>query len=90
MKLPTITQDAIAMNLVATEIGRARVRHKDYNSCHEAYAVILEELDEFWDEVKKKSAHRNREAMRTELVQIATTAMRAIVDLDLCPDSSEI
>ena len=26
--------------------------HKPFNSTHEGYAVILEEMDELWDEVK--------------------------------------
>jgi hypothetical protein len=46
---------------------------------HEAYAVILEELDEFWDEVRKKE--HCPEKMLRELIQIAAMAQRAAEDL---------
>lgn len=46
-------------------------------SPHEGYAVILEELDELWVEVK---AH-DRARMREEAVQVAAMALRFIVDL---------
>ena len=67
--------------LVDRELARARSLHNPYNSHHEAYSVILEELDEYWDEVKKRTAERDTEHMKTELVQIATTARRAYEDL---------
>lgn len=71
------------------ELLRAQAKHKPYNSAHEAYAVILEELDEFWEEVRKKRHQRNPYAMYEELLQIATTAWRAVLDLDLVPDRKE-
>ena len=37
---------------VAEELRRARRKHAPMHSLHEAYAVILEEMDEFWDEVR--------------------------------------
>jgi hypothetical protein len=45
-----------------------------YHSYHEAYAVIREELDEFWDCVKQN----NELGMKEELIQIAATAIMAI------------
>ncbi len=68
---------------VREEVARARSLHAPYNSSHEAYAVILEELDEFWAEVKKKTRDRDPANMLRELVQIATTAQRAAEDLEL-------
>lgn len=68
---------------VEDEIAAAREKHAPYNSAHEAYAVILEELDEFWDEVKKKREKRDPVLMFRELVQIAATAERAAYDLGL-------
>jgi hypothetical protein len=68
---------------VAAEVGRAMELHSPMNSAHEAYSVILEELDEFWEEVRKKREERQPDAMRTELVQIAAMAVRAICDLNL-------
>lgn len=71
------------MCLVDAEVTAALKTHSHFNSCHEAYAVILEELDEFWEEVKKKKQYRNADAMRQELVQIAAVAIKAIISLDL-------
>lgn len=67
----------------ARECNRAQGLHSPMNSAHEAYAVILEELDEFWEEVRKKKEARNHPKMRQELRQIAAMAIRAIHDLKL-------
>ena len=67
------------------ECIRASEIHGKFNSAHEAYAVILEEVDEFWDEVKKKREARSPEKMRKELIQIAAMAIRTIYDLKLQP-----
>lgn len=68
---------------VAEELNYAMPKHPAMKSAHEAYSVILEELDEFWVEVKKRKENRNLIAMRTELIHIAAMATRAIHDLDL-------
>ena len=68
---------------VADEVRRATELHGSMQSAHEEYAVILEELDEFWDEVKKKRENRDRCAMRKELIQVAAMAIRAICDLKM-------
>lgn len=67
------------MALVAAEIATATQKHRPLHSIHEAYAVIREELDEFWDEAKKKD--RDPSNMHDELVQVAAMAIRACVDL---------
>lgn len=61
---------------VAQEFVHAQQQHKPLNSLHEAYAVILEELDEFWDEVRKKAEDRDPELVYWELVQVAAMAWR--------------
>ena len=68
------------------ELEGARKHNSPYNSAHEAYAVILEELEEFWDEVRLKKHLRDKGNMLRELVQIATTAERAAYDLGLLED----
>lgn len=65
------------------ELRKADAQHGNYNSYHEAYAVILEELDEFWDIVKAKREDRDHMHAYVELVQIAVTCMRAARDLKL-------
>ena len=69
--------------IVRAELIAARAQHGPQNSAHEAYAVILEEVEEFWEEVKKKREARSKAKMLSELVQIAAMAQRAAEDLAL-------
>jgi NTP pyrophosphatase (non-canonical NTP hydrolase) len=65
-----------------TELHRAHRLHPDPQpSFHHGYAVIAEEVDELWDEVKKKSRDRDHQAMRAELVQIAAMATRMAIEV---------
>jgi hypothetical protein len=64
---------------VTAELERARAKHGDFNSGHEGYAVILEELDELWDEVKAQ--HQDLEKARKEAIQVAASAMRFVEDV---------
>ena len=66
------------------ELCRARDKHTKFNSEHEGYAVILEELDELWDEIKKKKEERDKTKLMKEVVQVAAMAMRFASDL--CPN----
>ena len=52
--------------------------HKSFNSPHEGYAVIKEELDELWDEVKSQQCDRHQ--LHYEAVQVAAMAIRFIRD----------
>lgn len=67
---------------VAAELARARAKWAPMHSLHEAYAVILEELDEVWEHVKLKQSERDPAAVRKELVQLAAMVARAVVDLE--------
>ncbi len=66
---------------VHKEVRGAAAKHKPLNSPHEAFAVMAEEVDEVWDEVRKRTL--DKPAMRRELIQVAAMAVRAIVDLKL-------
>jgi hypothetical protein len=68
-------------DLVAEEVLAARIKHKPINSVHEGYAVMLEEMDEFWDWVKRKSKDRDPNEMLIELVQIGAMAQRCAMDV---------
>ena len=69
--------------MVERELEKARAMHGPQHSAHEAYAVILEELDEFWEEVRLKQRNRDPKRMLKELVQIAAMAQRTAEDLKL-------
>ena len=70
--------------LVLDELAAAHENYGPIRNTHEAYAIILEEVEEFWAETRKRSAHRSAETLLAELVQIAAMAERAAVDLQLC------
>ena len=41
------------LSAVRSEIVRARAGYKPFNSTHEGYAVLAEEVDELWELVKR-------------------------------------
>lgn len=81
-------EDLRAIDLVTTELVRARRLYPDQTCPHQSYAILLEEMDEFWDEVKLKRKDRSQAIMCRELKQIGAMAIRAMVDLHLLPTSS--
>jgi hypothetical protein len=66
---------------VKAEVDRATSIHGPFASAHEGYAVLLEEVDELWDEVKKKKQNRDLGNMRKEAIQIAAMAVRFVKDI---------
>ena len=66
---------------IVNEVERAEQLHKPINSLHEGYAVIAEELDEFWDHVKRKARDRDPVAVRMELIQTAAMCVRTITNV---------
>jgi hypothetical protein len=65
---------------IGAELERARAKHPDrFHSAHEGYAVIQEELDELWNEIKHQQVSRMR--MKAEAIQVAAMAIRFIEDL---------
>lgn len=63
---------------VLQETLSAMGKHKPMPTRHDAYGVIKEELDEFWDEVRERKPDPAK--MRRELIQVAAMAVRAIHD----------
>ena len=70
-----------AMGRIMAEYARAARLHARFNSAHEGYAVIYEEMDELWEEVKQNRARRSSDRLRKEAIQAAAMLMRFIVDL---------
>lgn len=78
------------LNAIGDEVERAELIHAPLNSAHEAYAVILEELDEFKAEVWKKAKYRDIQAMQTELIQCAAMCARSLLNLNLYHPDEDI
>ena len=68
-----------AFNLIYQETYDASKRYPSFHSSHEGYAVLKEEVDELWEEIKKKD--RDPEKLRKEAVQVGVMALRFLVDL---------
>ena len=67
---------------IEAEVERAR-RHGDkFASLHEAYAVILEEVDEVWDITRLKRYERVELELRKEFIQIAAMCVKALSSMD--------
>lgn len=67
--------------MVIVEHNRATKKHAPMNSLHEGYAVLLEEVDELWEEVRKQTKKRNPREVLEECVQIAAMAGRIATDV---------
>lgn len=67
---------------IDTELSSAKRHGESFYSLHEAYGVILEEVDEVWDVAKQKKRNRDRDALRKEFIQIAAMAIKAIHSMD--------
>lgn len=66
---------------VAAELARARAKFpRPQASAHEGFAILDEERDELWDEVKDNHPDRI-ERMRAEAIQVAAMAIRFIEDV---------
>lgn len=61
------------------ELARATENHGPIASKHEGYSLILEELDEAWDEIKLRETDRT--ALTNKLIQVAAMALRTILDV---------
>jgi hypothetical protein len=75
---------------VRDELAIARAKYRPMASAHEGWAVLREEVDELWDEVKKKPSKRNTGAIYVELVQVAAMAQRMAEDIVLTGKVGEI
>lgn len=65
-----------AMDAVMAELDRASKIHGPFPSVPHGYAVLLEEMDELWDDIKAKDLVH----ARGECVQVAAMAIRLLMD----------
>lgn len=66
-----------ALNDVLQEYNNARKKFKPFVNAHEAHAVIREEFDEMWDEVKAN----NIENSRKECIQLAAMCLAYLLEI---------
>jgi len=76
-----------ALQLVMDEVLSATSKFPQFNSAHEGYAVLLEEVDELWQEVKHG---KNPSDMTLEAIQVAAMGVRFLMDVCKEPTPSWI
>ena len=74
-----VSEPQFAVSSIVEEYLRASKKFGAMASAHEGYAVILEELDELWDEIKNQI--QDKEAIRAEAIQVGAMALRFLVDV---------
>lgn len=73
--------DKYIRDMIEQELERA-AKWPGFNSAHEGYAILLEEVDELWEHVKMNQKKRNLDEMRAEAVQVAAMAVKFIQMID--------
>lgn len=74
-----------ALSLIEKEARNAASSWPAFNSVHEGYAVLIEEVDELWEEIREK--HRDLIKVRGEAIQVGAMVIRFLTDL--CPEEAE-
>ena len=64
---------------VHEELLRAVAKFPAFNSGHEGYAVLKEEVEELWHEIKNNRGSRG--PARTEAIQVAAMALRYVINV---------
>jgi hypothetical protein len=78
--------DGNATRDMLTELKSARKNWPAFNSAHEGFAVLLEEVDELKAHVWTNQKRRDLELMRKEALQVAAMALRFAIDV--CNEST--
>ncbi len=65
------------LEVVREELARATAKFKPFTSAHEGFAILKEEVDEMWDEIKAN----NIVAARIEAIQVAAMALRFLEEV---------
>ncbi len=79
---PSVAADSMyqhAGNAAVREVLAARTKHAPMRGAHEGYAVLLEEVDELWAEVKARKFDKIKG--RAEAKQIAAMAIAFMVEV---------
>lgn len=66
-----------AIQKAVTEFTAATEKYQPFNSPHEGFAVLKEEVDELWDLVKQDAT---RAELAAEAKQVAAMALRFLTD----------
>lgn len=77
---PAMRTYADAAHEALRELAKAVGRWPSFNSLHEGFAVLAEEVDELWEHVRLNQKKREPAAIRLEAIQVAAMALRIAVE----------
>ena len=70
-------EEKIAIKEIINEHNRAAKKFGGFASRHEGHAVLLEEVDELWDEIK---CNGSDEKIKKEAIQVAAMGLRFLIE----------
>lgn len=80
--MPKLSTEEIT-TLLENELYEAEKKHSPFNSAHEGFSIIKEEVDSLWDEVRHDPTQdRSFAKMRVYAIKIGAMAIRFIKDLE--------
>ena len=68
-----------AIELVLSELDSALDKFPMFNSSHEGYAILKEEVDELWDEIKNNKYPMSSMNQKKEAMQIGAMAIKFLM-----------
>ena len=72
--------DPMILGEIDEVLARAKQKHPEkYHDRHHAYAILLEEVEEVWAEVKHPGP---KELYRKELLQVIAVCIRTLEDIE--------
>ena len=85
MALITLAETNVA-NEIMKEVAQSRDQHGSHTSIHESLGIIVEEFDEYKAEVANHNPRKGpdrdrRKQIREELIHIAASCLKAVVDV---------
>jgi len=81
-RIPLTERQHFWLRQILGELTTATQLNGNFNSTHEGYAVLLEEVDELWEGIK---GNLSQDLLAAEAVQVAAMALRFL--LDLCAEA---
>jgi len=81
----------IALAFIANEYNDASSKFPKFNSAHEGWAVLKEEMDELWEAVRLNQKNPDRaEQLENEAIQVGAMAVRFLVDCCTSRNNGEL
>ena len=69
-----------AVKDVVAELQQTSNSNRPFASAHEGFAILKEEVDELWEEIKVNEGRRDLDKVVAEARQVAAMALRIMID----------